>query len=102
MLLTMKKAFLANPRNKQKFLYFIANELEKAGVELYHSAGDADYDIVSTTCTMAKRRSVAVFGVRHRSAGPAAAPSQSETSCHLPTDSQQDPQHPDPKRSSRP
>lgn len=63
MQLTMnKKAFLANPRNKQKFLYFIGSELEKAGVELYHSAGDADYDIVSTACTMAKRRSVVVVG----------------------------------------
>ena len=56
-----KKAFLANPRNKQKFLYFIGSELEKAGVELYHSAGDADFDIVST-CSMAKRRSVVVVG----------------------------------------
>ena len=52
----------ANPRNKQKFLYFIGSELEKAGVELYHSSADADYDIVSTACTMAKRRSVAVVG----------------------------------------
>ena len=58
----MKKAFLTNPRNKQKVLYFIASELEKAGVELYHSAGDADYGIMSTACTMSKRRSVAVVG----------------------------------------
>ena len=28
----------------------------------YHSAGDADYGIMSTACTMAKRRSVAVVG----------------------------------------
>ena len=51
----MKKAFLANPRNKQKFLYFIGSELKKAGVELNHSACDADFDIVSTACSMAKR-----------------------------------------------
>ena len=39
MQLTMKKkAFLANPKNKQKFLYFIGSELQKAGVEMYHSA----------------------------------------------------------------
>lgn len=63
MQLTMKKkAFLANPRNKQKFLYFIGSELEKAGVDLHHSADDADYDIVSTACTIAKRTSVAVVG----------------------------------------
>lgn len=63
MQLTMKKkAFLANPKNKQKFLYFIGNELSKAGIEVQHSADDADYDIVLAACTMAKKRSVAVVG----------------------------------------
>ena len=63
MWLTMKKkAFLTNPKNKQRFLYFIGTELKKAGVEVQHSAGDADYNIVSTACTMAKRRSVVVVG----------------------------------------
>ena len=52
LLLTMKKEpFLTNPRNMQEFLYFIGSKLEKAAVELYHSAGDADYDIMSTPCT---------------------------------------------------
>ena len=55
-----KKAFLANPKNKQKFLYFIGSELQKAGVELYHSAGDADFNIVSTACPMARRSMVVV------------------------------------------
>ena len=63
MQLTMKKKpFLANPKNNQKFLYFIGSELEKAGVDLHHSADDADYDIVSTACTIAKRTSVTVVG----------------------------------------
>ena len=63
MQLTMKKkAFLANPKNKQNFLYFIGSELEKSGVEVHHSQGDADYDIVSTACIMAKRRAVTVVG----------------------------------------
>ena len=63
MQLTMKKKpFLANPKNKQKFLYFIGSELEKAGIEVQHSGGDADYDIVSTACTMACRRYVTVVG----------------------------------------
>ncbi|MPC60671.1 hypothetical protein E2C01_054727 [Portunus trituberculatus] len=57
-----KKAFLVNPRNKQKFIYFIGSELEKAGVNLHHSAGDADYYIVSTACIITKRTSVAVVG----------------------------------------
>ena len=55
MQLNMKNAFLTNPRNKQKFLYLIGSELKKAGVELNHSACDADFDIVSTACSMAKR-----------------------------------------------
>ena len=63
MRLTMrKKVFLSNPRNKQKFLHYIGGELEKSGVTVHHSAGDADYDIVSAACSMAKRRSVAVVG----------------------------------------
>ena len=63
MQLTMKKkTFLANPRNKQKFLNYIGSELEKAGVKVEHSSADADYNIVSTACTMAMRRSVTVVG----------------------------------------
>ena len=53
-------------------------KIETAAVQVYHSAGDDDYNIVSTAGTMAERRSVAVVG--------AAAPSQSHTSCQLPTD----------------
>ena len=63
MQLTMKKkTFLANTTNKQRFLYFIGNELIKAGVEVQHSTCDADYNIVSTAYTMAKTRSMAVLG----------------------------------------
>lgn len=63
MYLTMKKkSFLANPKNKQKFLYFIGNELEKTGVKVKHSTGDADYDIVSKACAIATTRPVIVVG----------------------------------------
>ena len=63
MQLTMKKkSFLANSKNKQKFLYFIGSELDKTGIKVQHSASDADYNIVSTACTMAKRRSVTIVG----------------------------------------
>ena len=57
-----KKSFLANSKNKQKFLYFIGSELDKTGIKVQHSASDADYNIVSTACTMAKRRSVTIVG----------------------------------------
>ena len=63
MLLTIKKkSFLANSKNKQKFLYFIGSELEETGIKVQHSATDADYNIVSTACPMAKRRSVTIVG----------------------------------------
>ena len=63
MQLTMKKkSFLANFKNKQRFVYFIGSELEKAGLEVKHCAGDADYDIVLTACTMAERRPVILVG----------------------------------------
>ena len=82
-----KKAFLANPRNKQKFLYFIGSELEKAGVELYHSAGDADYDIMSTAYTVPSwpRGDQWQWSGTTPTCWSAAAPiSQSQASCHLP------------------
>lgn len=58
----MKKAFLAKPQKKQRFLNFNNIKLEEAGLEVEQSTGDADYDIVSTACTMAKRRSGTVVG----------------------------------------
>ena len=36
------------------------NELKKAGVEVQQRTDDADYNFLSTACTMTKRRSVAV------------------------------------------
>ena len=52
-----KKVFPANPRNKQKFLFLIGKELENAGVEVKHSAGDAN-----SINSMNNGRSVAVVG----------------------------------------
>ena len=40
----------------------MGSELEKAGVELHPSADYADYDIISTACSMAMKRSVLVVG----------------------------------------
>jgi hypothetical protein len=50
--LTMKKkAFLVNPKNKQ--IFFIGSEMEKNGITVHHSLSDADYNIVSTACSIA-------------------------------------------------
>lgn len=63
MKMTMKKkAFLANQKNKQKRLYFLSTEMEKAGIEVPHSSSDADYDIVAIACKIAMKRPVTVVG----------------------------------------
>ena len=63
MQLTMKKKHsLQIPGTSRSFCTSLAVSWKKAWIELHHSGGDADYDIASTACTMAKRRSVAVVG----------------------------------------
>ena len=37
-------------------------KVDKTGIKVQHSASDADYNIVSTACTMTKRRSVTIGG----------------------------------------
>jgi len=64
MLLKMKKKpFLANTRNKQKFLHLLGSEMMKQeGIQITHSSGDADYNIAMTACTAAVEQPVAVVG----------------------------------------
>ena len=64
MLLKMKKkSFLANPKNKQKFIDLLGSEMVKEkGIQVRHSIGDADYDIVVSACTIAMTRPVVVVG----------------------------------------
>ncbi len=64
MLLTMKKkAFLANPQNKQRFINLLGCELEKEkGKKVTHSSGDADFDIVKSACILAQNKPVVVVG----------------------------------------
>ena len=57
-----KKSFLANPKNKQKFIYLLGSELEKAGVQVKHSSDDADYNIVMSACDIALTTTVVVVG----------------------------------------
>jgi hypothetical protein len=63
MLLKMKKKpFLANPRNKQKFINLLGSEMEKVDIKVKHSPGDADYDIAMSACTIAQTKPVVVVG----------------------------------------
>ena len=55
MRLTMsKKAFLANPSNKQALINLIAVDMSSAGITVEHSQGDADYMICLLACSSAK------------------------------------------------
>ena len=62
MLLRMKKkAFLANPRNKQNFFFDLLSSLLKDnGIDVKQSPGDADYDIFMSACRAALETNVVV------------------------------------------
>ena len=48
-----KKPFLANQKNKQRFINLLGAELKKeSGIQIQHSSGDADFDIVKTACNI--------------------------------------------------
>ena len=52
--LTMsKKAFLANPSNKQALIDLLSEDMQKAGIMTEHADGDADYKIAVTACISA-------------------------------------------------
>ena len=48
--------FVANPRNKQKFINLMSSQMEKEGIHLKQSSGDADYDIAMSACALAQAR----------------------------------------------
>ena len=62
MLLTMKKSFLANSRNKQKFIYLLGSILEREGLQVKFSKAVSDYDIAMTACDAAQTVPVVVVG----------------------------------------
>ena len=58
-----KPAFRANAENKQKFIFLLGEELENCpNIQVRHSEGDADYDIVMSACTVAMSHPVVVVG----------------------------------------
>ena len=61
-ILKLKTPFLANPRNKQKCINLLSSQIEKEGIHLNKSSGDADYDIAMSACALAQTRPVIVVG----------------------------------------
>ena len=56
-----KKLFLANQKNKQKFINLLGSTLEATGIQVKHSEADADYNIAMTACSAAQVTPVTVI-----------------------------------------
>ena len=59
---TKKASFLLNNANKQSFLFLLANELQTAGMSVYHASGDADLLIVQTALEIATVNTTVIVG----------------------------------------
>ena len=55
-----KKAFMANAKNKQRLINLIGHKMTETGIEVEHSAGDADYTIAISACKRYPARPVTV------------------------------------------
>ena len=54
-----KKAFLANPSNKQALINLLSEDMQESGISTVHAEGDADYKIAMLACTSALTRPTA-------------------------------------------
>ena len=61
-ILKLKNPFLVNPRNKQKCINLMSSQMEKEGIHLNKSSGDADYHIAMSACALAQTRPVIIVG----------------------------------------
>ena len=59
---TRKEHFLANPNNKQAFVQYLGDVLEKDGCQVLHAQGDADTLIVRTAVSCAINKTTVVIG----------------------------------------
>ncbi|CAH3108670.1 unnamed protein product, partial [Porites lobata] len=63
MKVTLKKDnFLANPKNKQRFINMLSRFLQEDNCPTYHAEGDADVLIVKTAVESAKERNTVLVG----------------------------------------
>jgi len=56
-----KKLFLANQKNKQKFITLLGSILDANGIQVKHAEADADYDIAIAACSAAQLTPVTVI-----------------------------------------
>ena len=57
-----KEEFLNNKANKQRFIYFVSDKLERAGCSVDHAKDDADVLIVQTAVGSARSKDTVVIG----------------------------------------
>ena len=63
MKVTLKKDnFLANPKNKQRFINMLSRFLKEDNCPTYHAKGDADVLIVKTAVESARERNIVLVG----------------------------------------
>ena len=63
MKVTLKKDnFLANPKNKQRFINMLSRFLQEDNCPTYHAEGDADVLIVKTAVESARERNTVLVG----------------------------------------
>ena len=63
MKVTLKKDnFLANPKNKQRFINMLSRFLKEDNCPTYHAKGDADVLIVKTAVESARERNTVLVG----------------------------------------
>ena len=61
--ITMKKEqFLANQRNKQRFIFMLSEELQKKNCKTHHASGDADFLIVQKAVKSATTTNTVLVG----------------------------------------
>ena len=57
-----KELFLANDRNKQKFISLLASKMQSEGIKVLQADDDADFLIAKTALTCAESRTTVVIG----------------------------------------
>jgi len=57
-----KNAFLANTKNKQKFIYMLSDKLKESGIDTIHASADADVLVVKTAVQQAATQRTTLVG----------------------------------------
>ena len=65
MIQSKKEDFLNNKANKQQFIHYLSNKLERVGCSIDHATHDADVLIVQTAVASAQTKDNVLIGMTH-------------------------------------